>query len=117
MKIKEDFCSVEITELLKAKGADLETWALLPKHNPDGTSQMVEVPTHQAAMKWLREEKYIIIFILPCNDDLGDFSYYYDIATWDEDEGVYQMNHASQWFHVYEKAVETAIKYALENLI
>ena len=126
--IKEDYVSYEVAHLLKEKGFDEEcTYYYTPDGKLGGDcgvkflnsefSGCISTPTHQMACKWLREEKNIIIFIMPCKDDLGNFTYFYDIATWDENEGVYEMNHASKWFHIYEEAVEEALKYTLENLI
>lgn len=126
--IQEAYVSFEVAKLLKEKGFNEPTthWYNIKGNlindyevsykNFYGSEKVWLAPTHQMAMAWLREEKLILIFIVPAQDGSGNFSYMADVLTWNEDEGLYE----STWCtadYVYEKAVEAALKYSLENLI
>lgn len=121
--ITEDYCSYEIAKMLKEKGFDVYTST---RYDYDGSFHFhgdylvgdsdISAPTHQMAMKWLREEKYVPIFIVPAKDENGNLTYCADVWTWNDDEGIYEPTWAYA-NHVYEKAVEAALKYSLENLI
>ena len=120
--ITEDFCSYEVAKLLKEKGFNepIRCWydntkdfheSGVKMRNSDCINPTIMCPTHQMAMKWLREVhkvnieihynrfgenyKYLIIYKPVVLDDIHSL-------------GVY--------FH-YEEAVEAALKYSLENLI
>ena len=73
-------------------------------------------PTHQMAMKWLREVHNILLFILPAQEN-GKLVYLVEIWTWNEEEGIYESTYAPMPRKEPEQAVEAAIKYALEKLI
>ena len=112
----EDYCSYEIAKLLKEKGFDgvcdyaysnKGNWFEIDRSNFDEVYCLR--PTHQMAIKWLREEKNIIINV------------WYNGVDWDaehynnEDENFYLITDPS--CNSYEEAVEAALKYCLENLI
>ena len=76
-------------------------------------------PTHQMAMKWLREEHKVFIYVEPfittsglegynpyCTKIGGEFMWINPLRKY--------SNTSSD---TYEEAVESAIKYCLENLI
>ena len=71
------------------------------------------IPTHQMAMKWLREEKRTSIIIE------------FDLTKRGYCPYVYQLDYDMEWVvkwrintpMKYEEAVEAALKYSLENLI
>lgn len=128
--ITEDYCSFEVAKLLKEKGFDelcifkynnedirikagvaIDEW-----QNSELDDNECSAPTHQMAMKWLRVEKYVLIFIVPAKDEDGNLTYCADVWTWNEDEGIYEPTWAFANY-IYEKSVEAAIKYSLENLI
>ena len=81
------------------------------KNNNDGTSEAVAVCTQQMAMKWLRE-KGVYMSIDTIISSSG--SVYFSIDTYSEDLG---WNHPVNLYDSYEEAVETTLKYCLENLI
>ena len=58
--IKEAYCSFEVAKLLKDKGFDEPCTELNKLCLRDGEKPVLKV-THQKAMKWLRQEKNIII--------------------------------------------------------
>lgn len=101
---QESYCSYEVAKLLKKKGLNTD-WIRGAK------------PTHQFAIRWLREEKYILLFILPAEDRAGNLAYSGAIFTWDEENGIYSPSWESKTYPVYEQAVEASLKYILEFLI
>ena len=128
--IKEAYCSKEVSILLKEKGFNekcrggyhyefddndnpivmLEEWMVQP-YNNDVVDEgfLCSAPTHQMAMAWLREEKNIIVNVWYNGVDYN--AEYYN----DEDENFYLITDCL--CDSYEETVETALKYALENLI
>ena len=101
--ITEDYCSFEIAKLLKEKGFDEKVISFYPPGD-------IQRPTHQMAMKWLRENG-IIIEILHVTSKPSNDGWFYS----------YQKNNDSETnlieYPSYEDAVETALKYVLKNLI
>lgn len=137
--IKEVYCSKEVSILLKEKGFNekcrggyhyefddndnpivmLEEWTAQP-YNNDFVDEgfLCSAPTHQMAIKWLREEKNILIYvypviILPVKDD---YTFHW---RWDGKKKIHCAPHIGDKhnYESYEEAVEAALKYALENLI
>ena len=134
--ITEDYVSFETAKLLKEKGFDNDVICTDCWYDEDGDlhrrgnysysgapvyhkDTCCNAPTLQMAMKWLREihhlhievyrtacEYLYIISKVPTGSDIYDNGDAYDGD--DENSG--------QW-STYEKAVEDAIKYCLENLI
>ena len=141
--ITEDYCSFETAKLLKEKGFDesciavyeeevLRINTLCDYHNSE-LSSYICAPTHQMAMKWLREVYNIDIDIQAAVGMLGVKVYIPYISKYkllegtsskvrqikrgmyyNDDRGVIP---ALQHFASYEETVEAAIKYCLENLI
>lgn len=133
--IQEDYCSCEVSKLLRDKGFDEPCWL---KYDSEGYLSFNHAgyinsekpcddfcalaPTHQLAMKWLREAHNIHIEL---NWDKGNQLYSFQIWK----PGKYQpeissldlwriykdVNYLGEWN--YEGAVEAALKYVLENLI
>lgn len=123
--ITEDYCSYETAKLLEEKGfdapcrsyyTDYEDYIDFSYCNDALTDLQMGVweilrPTHQMAMKWLRE-KNIIIVVQPEYFNVERCSYWgYDIWVNDNYEKLQGD------FPTYEDAVEAALKYSLENLI
>ena len=128
--IKEAYCSFEVSKLLKEKGFDTQCRAAYTDYGQLFTTQIQQyitniicsksnlwkciAPTHQMAMKWLREEKNIFIVIEPhayINEKIKS----YDCSLWVDDN--YYRYLESKDYPSYEEAVEAALKYCLENLI
>lgn len=131
--INEDYCSFEIAEMLKEKGFNEYTNMVYKnelvkayKEGKIGTQTRVKnfyrqkesdilftlCPTHQMAMKWLREKHNIIITPQPeyFSCDRCE-SWGIDIWAFDNYEKL------PGDFRTYEEAVDAALKYSLENLI
>ena len=114
--VKETYVSLEVAKLLQEKGFDIEcnnayyNGKLIDytMYGFCGALDFIFAPTQQMAMAWLREEKNIIINI------------WYDGVDWaaeyynNEDENFYLI---ADSYNSYEEAVESALKYILENLI
>lgn len=121
--ITEDYCSFELSKLLKEKGFDGEcigcywdskktfdiNYEPLSYSDGDLRDEVILAPTHQMAMKWLRE-KDIDIIIMPLFKLKEGRIYCYEIHSDTEDIRTGQ-------FKTYEESAEAALKYSLENLI
>lgn len=97
--ITEDFCSFEVAKLLKEKGLNTN-WIKGAK------------PTHQFAMKWLREVHHLTI-------DVFHFSgWRVNIKSIPDDYLKADYSYPElKPSETYEEAVEAALKYCLENLV
>lgn len=118
----EDYVSFETAKLLKEKGFDKEcNIAYFNETLVDYTmfgfclgGDLLYCPTLQMAMKWLRKEKGIAI--IPVISSILDNEKF----LWDIKIVVAKTNETYSQGWIYEEpeeAYETAIKYALENLI
>lgn len=124
--ITEDYVSFEIAKLLKEKGFNEPCECFYDTEHNDisiingwmniSNSQLEEreflcysAPTHQMAMKWLREKKTIIINVWYNGVD-WDAEYYND-----EDEDFYLITELS--CSSYEDACEESIKFCIEKFI
>ena len=129
--IKEAYCSYEISKLLERKGFDVpcNSWYMScgdgsvkkfmlaepDNHNQyDGFPWIVSRPTHQMACAWLREKYHIFIEIDTSIDLNGNYHFNYTIL---DKECKYVRRGHTYFERNYEDAVETALKYVLENLI
>ena len=124
--ITEDYCSFEVAQLLKEKGfkgdinAYYHIWdngnkvcSIQEFSRSEAPHLYIPVPTHQMAMKWLRDEKRTSIIIEFDLTKRGYCPYVYQLD--------YDMDWTVKWRvntpMKYEEAVEAALKYSLENLI
>lgn len=124
--ITEDYVSFEIAKLLKEKGFNEPTWTRYEDGNEvifgdkydwnNSPMGQISAPTHQMAMKWLREVHNILLFFIPAQEN-GKLVYLVEVWTWNEEEGIYESTYAPMPRKKPEQAVEAAIKYALEKLI
>ena len=130
MNVTEDYVSYEVAKLLKEKGFDEQCRDFYRQENGNWLHRNTyeynyfnlqmprwedcySCPTHQMAMKWLREAHKISIEITSTGYLIdGD-------ATWGCD---IKAGHRLYYQHItneksYESCVEAALKYSLENLI
>ena len=116
--ITEDYVSFAVAKLLKKKGFSSDNCHTAYDENGDffwygdyskDRRDVIDAPTLQMAMKWLRRKYGLFIRI---TEDM-----IVNVYEW----SVYQKNYgcrASTYVEdSYEQAEETAIKYCLENLI
>ena len=115
--ITEDYVSYEIAQLLKEKGFDEPCTS---KYCTDGSfdrsfchyknseinKDAYNAPTHQMAMRWLREKD---IRICPDYSNVD--------GKWFTMIGTKKKRTYSGYYDTYEEAIEAALKYSLENLI
>ena len=128
--ITEDYVSFEVAKLLKEKDFETHyTYTNMVYRNPNNPNEKEELipnhykktrgdvneilaPTHQMALKWLREIHKLCIVIEPVvSDDDGDAGYLWSFRI---------LRHiiycCPSVFESYVEATEEAIKYSL-NLI
>jgi len=131
--IEETYVSFETAKLLKENGFDekVSTHYLVHPSGfpeffdkkdefPEPEDVWLKCPTHQMALKWLRE-----VHNKHC--DIGydiDLYWFFQIIElkelkelFDYSELKYYHTENETGFNSYEEAVESAIKYCLENLI
>ena len=126
--IKETYCSYEVAKLLKEKGFHepcIATYNSTTKNfqveeiYEDWTIHWkgyISAPTLQMAMKWLIEEKNILIVIEPHDYDyINEKSKSFSWSLWAG--GNYYECIESKDYPSYEEAVEAGLKYCLDNLI
>lgn len=105
MILTEDYCSYELSKLLKEKGFKQE--GCHKSYSMEGPV----APTHQMAMKWLRE-RHVIIVIVPAYFNSEQCASW-DIDIWAGDN----YEHLFEDYSTYEEAVEAALKYCLTKVI
>lgn len=128
--ITEDYVSYGVAELLKEKGFDEECYqkydgegylsfnhvGYINAEKPNGDFSAL-APTHQMAMKWLREVHKVLIVI-----DAYSADHYYgyidcfEISIYSHASTIIVPNEIAHHTD-YTEAVEAALKYSLENLI
>lgn len=124
MNITEDFCSVEVVKLLKEKGFPIWEYhkSAIGVFNGIAVSnitkelieeKMLSCVPHSAVMKYLREEKNIIIVIQPEYFDIEAKCSSWGVDIWADDN--YEKLQGD--FPSYKEAVNAALKHVLENLI
>ena len=122
--ITEDYVSFEIAKLLKEKGFD-EPCDNYYDQSSDEPQQLtldemyysydefLKAPTHQMAMKWLREVYNIIIEPESVwNGKKWEYQLFI-VTPQNADSPYYEHNP----YKSYEECVEAAIKYCLEKLL
>ena len=126
--ITEDYVSFEIAKLLKEKGFDEKVSTHYLVH-PSGFSEFfdkkdeftepedvwLKCPTHQMAMKWLREIHGLSVetFSIKGTSNVCPVFWKGNVVKLLTQDRVFN----GELVGSYEEAVESAIKYCLENLI
>jgi hypothetical protein len=120
-KTTEDYCSYEIAKLIKENGFEGEVSAFVEEDNTkyDYTlsgfikAETLPCPTHQMAMKWLREKQGIIITVDYDEDEDCKDNERYGFTIYQK----YTRKVDLATFPTYENAVEAALKYCLTYMI
>lgn len=149
--ITEDYVSFEVAKLLKEKGFDEQCFTYYDgidkesinrfdrglhfnnnsypwgvPYNAKEAKEYVVAPTHQMAMRWLREVHNIHTEICLYKTSENDIepkksrkAPYYTFGVWDSTTGDNVDKRLTNDFigDTYEEAVEASLKYSLENLI
>ena len=124
---QEDYCSFEVSKLLKEKGFNWDCityyvdsepddvkYSMLFENNTTWEERCCSAPTHQMAMKWLRE-KGIECVVIPIWNTIGKQYRSYVLSDLDD---KYKDNYDSYSDNIsYEEAAEAVLKYSLENLV
>lgn len=128
--IQEDYCSYELSQLLKEKGfKGVCEYAYSNKGNyfkvDRGNFDEVYClrPTHQMACAWLRKNYNLHVCPkLVCFR--GAKKYDKEYYKWEDrvlrlptNNQVHPQFMVHEYYNTYEEAVEAALKYSLENLI
>ncbi len=122
-QITEDYVSYEIAQLLKEKGFNVPCHCYYyrankldygPEEEYDNETlkfderKCYSAPTHQMALKWLRENNLYI----EIRRNLNTFYF-----RWKVEQGAADKAVSEYKYDTYEEAVESAILYVLKNLI
>lgn len=124
--MKETYCSYKVAKLLKEKGFDWNCIAYYVNSEPDNVKystlfenntiwekRCCSAPTHQMAMKWLRDIHHICIVVYPfTHRERG--TYTSDICT---TKMTMEEGHLRGVWDTYESAIEASLEYVLENII
>jgi len=127
MNITEDYVSFEVAKLLKEKGFNEPIWTRYEDDNEvifgdkydwnNSPMGQISAPTLQMAMKWLREKYNIYISIQPDFPSDKDYKMCWCWSASILHENCITLKEYQCYIETYEDAVETALKYSLENLI
>lgn len=133
---QEDYCSFEVAKLLKEKGFNeyCPLWYNLDKptdgplfykeigwygHNSYDYigKRIVSAPTHQMALKWLREVHNIHISVQPDYPSKTNYklSWCWSVNMLHKD--CFECKKHQSYIDTFEQAVGAAILYVLKNLI
>ena len=128
--LTEDYCSYEVAKLLDKKGFREYCEAIyFILENGDYRWSKIDIPirdcsickpaailcpTHQMAMKWLREVHKLHIEI---SVDINDKHFFYASIYYNGEECWEEKEYYPDGVATYEEAVEAALKHCLTNLI
>ena len=125
--ITEDYVSFETAKLLKEKGFNDELchmWYNIRKDvgyylSSVGVKNHLPAPTHQMAMKWLREvhKIFIAINIISHTTVTMEQKYYFFKLFKNRKPYNFPLDYSVKYYPSYEESVEAALKYSLKNLI
>ena len=124
--ITEDYCSFEVSKLLKEKGFNELCRAVyeekilrytLCDYLNSQLSSYVCAPTHQMAIDWLRQKHGILISIIPQEVAVGVSVLCYGIYRIIDNSYHPVHNGQAATSNDYKDVVEEALKYCLTELI
>ena len=131
---REDYCSYEVAKLLKEKGfdgdgGDAECHMFYSNYTEEEIMPIMEIglvpydeacfaPTHQMAMKWLREKYDLHIIVYPYKADYKEnVSTKWCCVVYKTYNQLGCEKYTNETLNSYEEAVEAALRYSLEILI
>jgi hypothetical protein len=124
-QITEDYCSFEVSELLKEKGFNEDCHALYDVNteqldiknagdvfNNKQWENYISAPTQSLALKWLRE-----VHNIHCTIDIGygNKTEYFSNIHSTKKSGT--LHNETGYYNSYEESVEAALLYVLKNMI
>ena len=112
--INEDFCSFEVSKLLREKGFNEPVTELNKLLFREGEKPILKI-THQKAMKWLREVHGLSVetFSIKGTSNICPVFWKGNVVKLLTQDRAFN----GELVGSYEEAVEAALKYCLENLI
>lgn len=123
-----DFVTFEIAKKLREKGFNWicshyyrtkckDLFMVFPCEDWSNTEERINAPTISQVMKWLREEKLILIGLSPMQEYDGDemIEWCSSIYKADKQGGMSWIEEF--YYQSYEQAALAGIEYALDNLI
>lgn len=125
--MNEDFITYELAVKLKEKGFNelcyyyyqsgtLDTDNCWNRYNR-GTENRQSAPTISQVLKWLREEKLILIGLAPMQEYGGDENIEWSAIIFKADRDGGLSWQEDLFYPNYEQAALAGIEYALDNLI
>lgn len=131
--IIEDYISYEVAKLLKEKGFNepcfyyykdkVLMFSPFLKGRNSYQTDTYSAPTHQMAMKWLREKGFHINapisydYSVDADGNVVDKWTFWTFEILSSFSGKLIYTEEVNEYYSYEEAVEAALKYSLENLI
>lgn len=118
--ITEDYVSYEIAKLLKEKGFEqigCEKRYNLQGDLVSGFAYGPVAPTHQMALKWLREVYDLHIIVYPWQADNEEKAIHWCCTVYKAFAHLGNDVYTNETPKYYEEAIETALLYVLKNLI
>ena len=131
--ITEDYVSYEVAKLLKEKGFNepcfyyykdkVLMFSPFLKGRNSYQTDTYSAPTHQMAMKWLREKGFHINapisydYSVDADGNVVDKWTFWTFEILSSFSGELIYTEEVNEYYSYEEAVEAALKYSLENLI
>ena len=136
-QITEDYCSFEIVKLLKEKGFDANIYTCYTdcefpefltmidyvvqgeeyERSNFESRNLIQAPTHQMTLKWLREVHDLHIIIYPWQADNEEKAIHWCCTVYRSFAHLGNDVYTNETPKSYEEAVEAAILYILKNLI
>lgn len=115
--IQEDYCSFEVSKLLKEKGFTIKCDSWYDKEGNSNAEELLglilDKPTHSLAIKWIRENFGIHIYTAAVTNQ-----YYYKIQIISAlGNSEQKIKGYSGFCNTSEEATEAALLYTLQNLI
>ena len=131
--IQEDYCSDELSKLLKEKGFDwnirqyyaldskTNVWELEYDDNQGNYNiygeNPISAPTQQMAMKWLRKKHGLHISVAPYLNEEGEVTWVWEIINIETATIIADSLDDDDDFNSCEEAVEASLKHCLTELI
>lgn len=122
--IEDDYCSFEVSKLLKEKGFNLEIidyylndeidYASNPPTNWNKNVDTISRPTYSLAIKWIRENSGFDIYVVSESSDYSSRIVPISLSARRKIVGFFKE---LLWNDSNKLAVEAALLYTLKNLI
>ena len=125
--MNDDFVTYELADKLKEKGyrekcrkhyyPNSEDWFISSVPECDNFSSYTDAPTISQVLKWLREEKLILIGLSPMQEYDGDETIEWCSTVYKADKQGGLSWQEEFYYQSYEQAALAGIEYVLDNLI